>query len=155
LHGPYGLQRGAQYRHRQSARRITLFDSVGFAFEDFSALRYVREQLGRVGLYEELDLLADPDEPRDLFGRYVTLAKVMSHSPRIGDFRAAHRVIGFPKSLSFLDPIIGRSKRLTSKSRERDNAVGLPRNRAQVAALSWTKNLKGDDRENESHDRRG
>jgi ornithine cyclodeaminase len=53
---------------RRSARQITLFDSVGFAIEDFSALRYVKEQLDRSGLYEELDLLADPDEPRDLFG---------------------------------------------------------------------------------------
>ena len=53
---------------RSSARQITLFDSVGFATEDFSALRYVRDLLGRVGLYEDLDLLADPDEPRDLFG---------------------------------------------------------------------------------------
>ena len=53
---------------RRNARQITLFDSVGFAIEDFSALRYVKEQLSRTGLYEELDLLADPDEPRDLFG---------------------------------------------------------------------------------------
>jgi ornithine cyclodeaminase len=53
---------------RRSARQITLFDSVGFAIEDFSALRYVKEQVSRTGLYEELDLLADPDEPRDLFG---------------------------------------------------------------------------------------
>lgn len=53
---------------RANARQITLFDSVGFAIEDFSALRYVREQLRETGLYEELDLLADPDEPRDLFG---------------------------------------------------------------------------------------
>jgi ornithine cyclodeaminase len=53
---------------RVNSRQITLFDSVGFAIEDFSALRYVREQLARTGLYEELDLLADPDEPRDLFG---------------------------------------------------------------------------------------
>ncbi len=53
---------------RVDSRQITLFDSVGFAIEDFSALRYVREQLAKTGLYEELDLLADPDEPRDLFG---------------------------------------------------------------------------------------
>lgn len=53
---------------RSSERAITLFDSVGFAIEDFSALRYVRDQLPGTGLYEELDLLADPDEPRDLFG---------------------------------------------------------------------------------------
>jgi ornithine cyclodeaminase len=53
---------------RRDAQQITLFDSVGFAIEDFSALRYVKEQLDRTGFYEELDLLADPDEPRDLFG---------------------------------------------------------------------------------------
>jgi ornithine cyclodeaminase len=28
----------------------------------------VRDKLRDTGLYEELDLLADPDEPRDLFG---------------------------------------------------------------------------------------
>jgi ornithine cyclodeaminase len=53
---------------RSNARQITLFDSVGFAIEDFSALRYVKSQLSGRKLYDELDLLADPDEPRDLFG---------------------------------------------------------------------------------------
>ncbi|MGK9051119.1 ornithine cyclodeaminase [Neorhizobium petrolearium] len=53
---------------RRSKDQVTLFDSVGFATEDFSALRYVRDQLAATGLYENLDLLADPDEPRDLFG---------------------------------------------------------------------------------------
>ncbi|MGV1754649.1 ornithine cyclodeaminase [Agrobacterium sp. CG674] len=53
---------------RQSDRAITLFDSVGFAIEDFSALRYVRSKLQETGLYVELDLLADPDEPKDLYG---------------------------------------------------------------------------------------
>ncbi|OOG71447.1 Delta(1)-pyrroline-2-carboxylate reductase [Ensifer sp. M14] len=53
---------------RQSERTITLFDSVGFAIEDFSALRYVRSKLQETGLYIDLDLLADPDEPRDLYG---------------------------------------------------------------------------------------
>jgi ornithine cyclodeaminase len=53
---------------RTSANQITLFDSVGFATEDFSALRYVRDQLGKTGHFTELDMLADPDDPRDLFG---------------------------------------------------------------------------------------
>ena len=53
---------------RTSTRQITLFDSVGFAIEDFSALRYVRDQLQNTGLFHALDLLADPDDPRDLFG---------------------------------------------------------------------------------------
>ncbi|WP_282026929.1 ornithine cyclodeaminase [Limimaricola cinnabarinus] len=53
---------------RKGADQITLFDSVGFATEDFSALRYVRDQLDRTGHYSMLDLLADPDDTRDLFG---------------------------------------------------------------------------------------
>jgi ornithine cyclodeaminase len=40
--------------------QITLFDSVGFATEDFSALRYVRDQLAGTDFYEELDMPADP-----------------------------------------------------------------------------------------------
>jgi ornithine cyclodeaminase len=53
---------------RCSAQQITLFDSVGFATEDFSALRYVRDKLAGTHHFDMLDLLADPDEPRDLFG---------------------------------------------------------------------------------------
>mgnify|MGYP000477342307 CR=1 FL=1 len=53
---------------RQSPEQITLFDSVGFAIEDFSALRYVRDRVAGTDLYHPLDLLADPDDPRDLFG---------------------------------------------------------------------------------------
>ena len=53
---------------RRTASEVTLFDSVGFAIEDFSALRYVRDRLAGTSFYEELDLLADPDEPRDLYG---------------------------------------------------------------------------------------
>ncbi|MFT6025170.1 MAG: ornithine cyclodeaminase [Ascidiaceihabitans sp.] len=53
---------------RTSEQQITLFDSVGFAIEDFSALRYVRDQIKGTDLFHPLDLLADPDDPRDLFG---------------------------------------------------------------------------------------
>ncbi len=53
---------------RRSDTQITLFDSVGFAIEDFSALRYIHDQLSRTGCYVDLDLIADPDDPRDLFG---------------------------------------------------------------------------------------
>jgi ornithine cyclodeaminase len=59
---------------RTGERQITLFDSVGFAIEDFSALRYVKRQIEQTGLYDELDLLADPDEPRDLFGMLLRAA---------------------------------------------------------------------------------
>ena len=57
-----------QVEGRRDAREITLFDSVGFAIEDFSALRVVRELAEETGLNLPLDLLADPDDPRDLYG---------------------------------------------------------------------------------------
>lgn len=53
---------------RTDPRQVTLFDSVGFAVEDFAALRYVRDQLAHAPHFEELDFLADPEDPRDLFG---------------------------------------------------------------------------------------
>jgi len=53
---------------RRDMRQNTLFDSVGFAVEDFSALRYVHDKIRETKFYEELDMIADPDEPRDLFG---------------------------------------------------------------------------------------
>lgn len=53
---------------RVSDSQITLFDGVGFAIEDFSALRYVKARFEETGLYQDLDMVADPDDPRDLFG---------------------------------------------------------------------------------------
>ena len=53
---------------RVHADEVTLFDSVGFAIEDFSALCLVRERALARGLTVDLDLLANPDDPRDLFG---------------------------------------------------------------------------------------
>ncbi|MGB3148308.1 MAG: ornithine cyclodeaminase [Paracoccaceae bacterium] len=57
---------------RRSEKSITLFDSVGFAIEDFSAMRYIRSELARqpasLQFSAPLDMIADPDEPRDLFG---------------------------------------------------------------------------------------
>lgn len=53
---------------RKNARQITLFDSVGFAVEDFSALSYVLSKLRDTDFFQHIDILADPDDPRDLFG---------------------------------------------------------------------------------------
>jgi len=53
---------------RTSEAQITVFDSVGFAIEDFSALKYMLKTSKSLGLSAPLDMLADPDDPRDLFG---------------------------------------------------------------------------------------
>ena len=57
-----------QTKGRKSADEVTLFDGVGFAIEDFSALRYVHDRIKDTPYYIDLDLIADPDDPRDLFG---------------------------------------------------------------------------------------
>jgi len=53
---------------RRSEAQITLFDSVGFAIEDFSSLRYIRDLIQGTDFFSPLDMLADPDDPRDLYG---------------------------------------------------------------------------------------
>jgi ornithine cyclodeaminase len=54
---------------RAHDQEVTIFDSVGFALTDFSALRYLyrlnREQRAAP---EEIDLVPDLDDPKDLFG---------------------------------------------------------------------------------------
>ncbi|WP_417808206.1 ornithine cyclodeaminase [Thioclava sp.] len=59
---------------RRDAKQITLFDSVGFAIEDFSALRYIHDRIKGSDFYQPLDLLADPDDTRDLFGMLTRAA---------------------------------------------------------------------------------
>ena len=63
-----------QAQGRRDARAVTLFDSVGFAIEDFSALRYVHKALRTRGFCDQLDMIADPDDPRDLFGMLMRAA---------------------------------------------------------------------------------
>ncbi|WP_170784522.1 ornithine cyclodeaminase [Ruegeria lacuscaerulensis] len=53
---------------RKDNQQITLFDSVGFAIEDFSALCYIKSVIEGTDYFEALDMLADPDDPRDLYG---------------------------------------------------------------------------------------
>ncbi|MGB2357527.1 MAG: ornithine cyclodeaminase [Paracoccaceae bacterium] len=53
---------------RRTEAQITLFDSVGFAIEDFSSLRYIRDLIQGTNFFSPLDMLADPDDPRDLYG---------------------------------------------------------------------------------------
>lgn len=52
---------------RVSAEEITIFDSVGFAISDFTALRYVRDRTQGTDLQVPLEIIADPEDPKDLF----------------------------------------------------------------------------------------
>ncbi len=52
---------------RLHASDITVFDSVGFALEDFSALRLMHSQASALGLAVPLDLIALTPDPKNLF----------------------------------------------------------------------------------------
>lgn len=62
---------------RRSVDQITVFDSVGYAIEDFSALRLLNDLAERTGSHREIDLLAAPCDPRNLFG-------LLNGSPDLG-----------------------------------------------------------------------
>ena len=59
---------------RTSETQITIFDSVGFALEDFSALRYLRDAVEGTPFFREVDLVAEPADPKDLFGHVLRTA---------------------------------------------------------------------------------
>lgn len=52
---------------RQNADQVTVFDSVGFALEDYSTLRYVNAQAERRNLGEGVELVPWAEDPKDLF----------------------------------------------------------------------------------------
>jgi len=52
---------------RRSADELTVFDSVGFALEDFSALRLMRDLARELGLGAPLSLIPSLADPKDLF----------------------------------------------------------------------------------------
>ena len=58
--------------------QITVFDSVGFALEDFSALRFMRDCAQRLGLTRTLSLIPELDDPKDLFSLIRTHEEALS-----------------------------------------------------------------------------
>ena len=71
-----------QAEGRQRADQVTVFDSVGFALEDFSTLRLVAARAEALGLGETIELVPSADDPKDLF----------SHTRRGRARRALRRV---------------------------------------------------------------
>ena len=53
---------------RQSADQVTLFDSVGFAIEDFSTLKYIYTEAIKRNIGVDIELVPTPEDPKDLFG---------------------------------------------------------------------------------------
>jgi ornithine cyclodeaminase len=53
---------------RTSADQITIFDSVGFALEDYSALRFLHKLANEERNMRQIDLVPVLEDPKDLFG---------------------------------------------------------------------------------------
>ena len=66
---------------RQHAGQVTVFDSVGFALEDFSAMRYLEKYVMQANS-PVLDLIPEMMNPKDLFGMGMA-ASVTSLNPAV------------------------------------------------------------------------
>lgn len=53
---------------RSGPLEVTVFDSVGFALEDFAALAFMRETAVELGLGELIELVPQVEDPKNLFG---------------------------------------------------------------------------------------
>jgi len=53
---------------RVSAEQVTVFDSVGFALEDFAALCFMRDAAAELGIGEQIELVPNNPDPKNLFG---------------------------------------------------------------------------------------
>ena len=57
-----------QHGGRASDAAVTVFDSVGFALEDFSALRFLRDASAELGMGQPIELIPQLSDPKNLFG---------------------------------------------------------------------------------------
>ena len=104
---------------RTSAAEVTVFDSVGFALEDFSSLRYLmRIHNEERGTQPQIDLVPDLEDPKDLFALLLP------------ESRSRPRVAGCPH-----EPVAGRGphrrahRRRRCRSRRLDGTGGVARRR--------------------------
>ena len=62
---------------RRSADEVTVFDSVGFALEDFAALRLVGALARELGLGQTVGLIPDLADPKDLYSQLAGAAPAL------------------------------------------------------------------------------
>ncbi len=53
---------------RSHAAQVTVFDSVGFALEDYAALAFMRDAAAELGIGDIVELVPRIDDPKNLFG---------------------------------------------------------------------------------------
>ena len=72
---------------RSRAEEVTVFDSVGFALEDYSALRFLHTAAGELGIGQAIELVTAHADPKDLFGALKARAgaPMLAAAPRSED----------------------------------------------------------------------
>lgn len=66
---------------RRTAEEITVFDSVGFALEDYASLRFLYDQAQARALGVSLELVPELADPKNLFGEALGAATAVSAAP--------------------------------------------------------------------------
>jgi ornithine cyclodeaminase len=74
---------------RSSPAQVTVFDSVGFALEDYSALAFMRDAALELGIGEFIDLVPRHGDPKNLFG-------LLRAAPSHATIRAAAELVAAP-----------------------------------------------------------
>ncbi|MBY0408991.1 MAG: ornithine cyclodeaminase, partial [Burkholderiaceae bacterium] len=84
---------------RRTAQEVTVFDSVGFALEDYAALRTLYRLDGERNVGRTIDLVPGEGDPKDLFGRTCrvdgdTLGRSTPHAQGPSDPAGVRRPAG-------------------------------------------------------------
>ena len=66
-----------QHGGRAFDAAVTVFDSVGFALEDFSALRFLRDAAAELGMGQPIELIPQLSDPKNLFGLLHTRSPLL------------------------------------------------------------------------------
>jgi ornithine cyclodeaminase len=82
---------------RTAPQDVTVFDSVGFALEDWATLVFMTEAAQRLGLGEPLHLVSVPADPKNLFGSLVEadVQAELGHHEHPHDI--VHRIVAQPR----------------------------------------------------------
>ena len=72
---------------RTGTAQVTVFDSVGFALEDYSAMTFMRDVATELGIGEVVELVPEAADPKNLFG-------VLRDEPKPAAAQAAAPVCG-------------------------------------------------------------
>jgi len=91
----------AQAPGRSNPQQITLFDSVGFALQDYSTLRFMRDAGKELGLGQLVSLIPELVNPKDLFVLLQPESDVLPASARSTiSKRTVHHADSQPVALS-------------------------------------------------------